>query len=330
MKQFKGLLSTENENGVVETRYADIPFELLKSDGVLVQVLYSSLNYKDALSSSGHRGITREFPHIPGIDAAGIVIQDSNGDFKEGDKVIVTGFDVGMNSHGGLAEYISVPSAWLLKLPKGLTLKKSMQLGTAGLTAGMAILALEQNGISPQKGPVLVTGATGGVGMCAILILKKLGYRVIALTGKSDLHVQLLELGVDEILDRSSFLDEIPKALHAQRFAAAIDTVGGKVLIKIVKSLQNEGAVAVCGMVAGTDLPLQIYPFILRGVRMLGIYSADSPLASKKLIWKKLAKEWDVATDLITTEISLQNAPEIIQKMLEGSSVGRYLVKTIV
>lgn len=330
MKHFKGLLSSENQSGLIETKYADIPFDLLKSDGVLVQVLYSSLNYKDALSASGHRGITREFPHIPGIDAAGIVVQDPQGHFKEGEKVIVTGFDVGMNAHGGLAEFISVPGPWLIKLPKGLTLKKAMQLGTAGLTAAMAIFALEQNGISPEKGPILVTGATGGVGMCTLLLLKKLGYSVTALTGKLDLHAKLHTLGADEILDRTTFLSEKPKALYAPHFAAAIDTVGGEILVKIVKSLQNEGVVAVCGMASGTELPLQIYPFILRGVRMIGIYSADSPLASKKLIWKKLSKEWNISVDLITTEISLPEVPAILRKMLEGTSVGRYVVKTIV
>jgi putative YhdH/YhfP family quinone oxidoreductase len=303
--------------------------DVLNPEQVLVQVFYSSLNYKDALSSNGHRGITRNFPHIPGIDAAGIVINDPAGRFKPGTKVIITGFDLGMNSHGGLSEFVSVPSTWIIKLPSGLTLEKSMQIGTAGLTAGMAMLALQQNGIQPIHGPIVVSGATGGVGMCSILLLKQLGYEVIAITGKKELHDFLKSIGVDEIIDREEFLEEKMKALYSMRFAGAIDTVGGDTLIKILKSLKAGGSVAACGMASSVELNLQIYPFILRGARLLGIYSADSPLKFKQKVWNKFSKEWDFPIDKIVKTITLEQAPQIMQDMLAGKTSGRYLVKTI-
>jgi putative YhdH/YhfP family quinone oxidoreductase len=329
MEIFRGLLTRENVDGTHVTCFSNIPMDVLNPEQVLVQVFYSSLNYKDALSSSGHRGITRNFPHIPGIDAAGIVINDPTGKFKAGSQVIITGYDLGMNSHGGLCEYVSVPSNWIIKLPSGLTLEKSMQLGTAGLTAGMAMMALQQNGIVPSLGPIVVSGATGGLGMCSILLLKHLGYKVIAITGKKGLHGFLKSIGVDEIIDREEFLLETSKALYSMRFSGAIDTVGGDTLIKILKSLEAGGSVAACGMASGVELNLQIYPFILRGARLLGIYSADSPLELKQKIWSKLAKEWCFSIDKIVKTISLEEAPEIMQDMLAGKISGRYLVKTI-
>ena len=329
METFKGLWTSENVDGTYVTAISNIPMDVLNPEQVLVQVFYSSLNYKDALSSNGHRGITRNFPHIPGIDAAGIVINDPTGRFKPGTKVIITGFDLGMNSHGGLSEFVSVPSTWIIKLPSGLTLEKSMQIGTAGLTAGMAMLALQQNGIRPINGPIVVSGATGGVGMCSILLLKQLGYEVIAITGKKELYGFLRSIGVDEIIDREEFLQETSKALYSMRFAAAIDTVGGDTLIKILKSLKAGGSVAACGMASSVELNLQIYPFILRGARLLGIYSADSPLKFKQKVWNKFSKEWDFPIDKIVKTITLEQAPQIMQDMLAGKTSGRYLVKTI-
>jgi alcohol dehydrogenase len=329
METFKGLWTSENGDGTYATSLSNIPMDVLNSELVLVQVFYSSLNYKDALSSSGHRGITRNFPHIPGIDAAGIVINDPTGKYKAGSQVIITGFDLGMNAHGGLCEFVSVPSNWLIKLPSGLTLEKSMQIGTAGLTAGMALLALQQNGIKPSDGPIVVSGATGGLGMCSILLLKHLGYEVIAVTGKKDLHSFLKSIGVDEIIDREEFLQETSKALYSMRFSGAIDTVGGDTLIKILKSLKAGASVAACGMASSVELDLQIYPFILRGARLLGIYSADSPLELKQKVWNKFAKEWNFQIDKIVKTISLEEAPEIMQGMLAGKTSGRYLVKTI-
>jgi putative YhdH/YhfP family quinone oxidoreductase len=329
METFKALWTSQNEAGTYVTAISNIPMDVLNSEQVLVQVFYSSLNYKDALSSTGHRGITRNFPHIPGIDAAGIVINDPTGKFKPGSQVIITGFDLGMNSHGGLSEYVSVPSTWIIKLPNGLTLEKSMQIGTAGLTAGMAMLALQQNGILPSAEPIVVSGASGGVGMCSILLLKHLGYRVIAITGKKEAYDFLKSIGVDKIIDREEFLEEKTKALYPMQFAGAIDTVGGNTLIKILKSLHAGGSVAACGMASSVELDLQIYPFILRGARLLGIYSADSPLELKQKVWNKWAKEWNFPVDKIVKTITLDEAPEIMQDMLAGKTSGRYLVKTI-
>ena len=329
METFKGLWTSENADGTYTTLISNIPMNVLSTERVLVQVLYSSLNYKDALSSSGHRGVTRNFPHIPGIDAAGIVINDPTGKYKSGIQVIITGFDLGMNSHGGLSEYVSVPSDWIIKLPKGLTLKRSMQIGTAGLTAGMAVLALQENGVKPSDGTIVVSGATGGVGMCSILLLKQLGYEVIAITGKKELHDFLRSIGVDGIIDREEFLEEKMKALYSMQFAGAIDTVGGDTLIKILKSLKAGGSVAACGMASSVELNLQIYPFILRGTRLLGIYSADSPLELKQKVWNQWAKAWHCPMDKIAKTITLEQAPEIMRDMLAGKSSGRYLVKTI-
>lgn len=329
METFKGLWTIDNGDGTFATSLSNIPINVLNVEQVLVQVFYSSINYKDALSSCGHRGITRKFPHIPGIDAAGIVINDPAGNFKPGTQVIITGFDLGMNAHGGLSEYVSVPPNWLIKLPKGLTLEKSMQIGTAGLTAGMAVLALQENGIIPTKGPIVVSGATGGLGMCSILLLKHVGYEVHAITGKKEFHGFLKSIGVDEMMDREAFLAETSKSLYATQFAGAIDAVGGDTLIKILKSLHAGGSVAACGMASSVELNLQIYPFILRGARLLGIYSADSPLELKQKVWNKFSKEWDFPLEKIVKTITLDEAPKIMQDMLVGKTSGRYLVKTI-
>ncbi len=329
MEHFKALWTEENQDGSFKTSLQDLSTEILASHEVLVQVLYSSLNYKDALSAHGHRGITQQFPHIPGIDAAGIVLNDASGKFQAGDQVIITGFDLGMNTHGGLSELIQVPASWIIPLPPNLSLKRAMQIGTAGLTAGMAVLALRQNNIFPDSGEILVTGASGGVGMCAIKLLHHLGYRVLALSGKAEMAETLIKIGASRVIDRVEFMSEKPRTLYPMTFAGGIDTVGGDVLVKLIKSLQFAGAVAVCGMAGGVDLPLQVYPFILRGARVLGIYSADSPLEKKQDIWNLYANEWNYELEAIAETINLVQAPEVLSSMLEGRSHGRYLVQIL-
>jgi len=329
MEHFKALWTEENQDGSFTTSLQDLSTEILASHEVLVQVLYSSLNYKDALSANGHRGITQHFPHIPGIDAAGIVLHDATGQFQSGDQVIITGFDLGMNTHGGLAELVSVPASWMVKLPSQISLKRSMQIGTAGVTAGMAVCALQQNQIFPSSGEILVTGASGGVGMCAIKLLHHLGYQVVALTGKPEMADALMKIGARRVIDRLEYMSEKPRTLYPMTFAGGIDTVGGEVLVKLIKSLQFAGSVAVCGMAGGVDLPLQVYPFILRGARILGIYSADSPLEKKQEIWNLYAHEWNFELDSITEVISLAEAPDKLKLMLEGLSHGRYLVQVL-
>lgn len=327
MDTFQALWTTESSEGVFTTSMQSLPFEILGNQEVLIRVNYSSLNYKDALSASGHRGITRDFPHIPGIDAAGVVVSDQRGIFHPGDEVIVTGFDQGMNSHGGLSEYISVPGAWVIAMPSGLTVRSAMQLGTAGLTAGLAIQALLANGLSPNSGEILVTGATGGVGMIAVTLLAKLQFNVVAMCGKPELDEKLMELGAKRIVRRQEFLAEKPRALYPMQFAGAIDVLGGDVLVKLLKSLSYDGVVAACGMASGVDLPLQVYPFILRGTRLIGIYSADAPLTRKQEIWQLLGSEWVVPIEDLSNEITLEEAPKILDDFLANRSSGRYVIK---
>lgn len=327
MDTFKALWTTESGEGTFTTSMQSLPFEILGNQEVLIRVSYSSLNYKDALSASGHRGITRDFPHIPGIDATGVVVSDQRGIFHPGDEVIVTGFDQGMNSHGGLSEYISVPGDWVIALPYGLTLRSAMQLGTAGLTAGLAIQALLANGLSPNSGEILVTGATGGVGMIAVKLLAKLQFNVVAMCGKPELDQKLMELGAKRIVRRQEFLAEKPRALYPMQFAGAIDVLGGDVLVKLLKSLHYDGVVAACGMAAGVDLPLQVYPFILRGARLIGIYSADAPLTRKQEIWQLLASEWAIPLEDLSNEITMEEAPKILDDFLVNRSSGRFVVK---
>lgn len=327
MDTFQALWTAESSEGGFTTSMQSLPFEILGNQEVLIRVSYSSLNYKDALSASGHRGITRDFPHIPGIDAAGVVVSDQRGIFHLGDEVIVTGFDQGMNSQGGLSEYISVPGDWVIAMPSGLTVRSAMQLGTAGLTAGLAIQALLANGLSPNSGEILVTGATGGVGMIAVALLAKLQFNVVAMCGKPELDEKLMELGARRIMRRQEFLAEKPRALYPMQFAGAIDVLGGDVLVKLLKCLHYDGVVAACGMASGVDLPLQVYPFILRGARLIGIYSADAPFTRKQEIWQLLASEWAIPLEDLSNEITLEESPKILDDFLANRSSGRYVVK---
>ncbi|CAM4187601.1 acryloyl-CoA reductase [Cytophagaceae bacterium 50C-KIRBA] len=327
MDFFNALWTSEMPDGHFETSLQAIPFHTLRSDRVLIQVSYSSLNYKDALSANGHKGITRDFPHIPGIDAVGKVIQDPSQTYAPGQEVIVTGFDLGMNTHGGLAEYIAVPANWIIPLPHGMSALKAMQWGTAGLTAGMALAALWHHGVRPNQGEIGVTGATGGLGLISILLLKHLGFQVAAITGKMDQYEFLKQMGVDRIIDREEFLSEKPRALYPMQFAGAIDVVGGEVLSKIIKSLHFGGAVSACGMASSVELPMQIYPFILRGANLLGIYSADSPLEKKQEIWDKLANDWNIPLEAISRTITLKEAPAFLTKIREGNHIGRTVVR---
>ncbi len=327
MRTFRALVTEINAEGQSATKLQTLDRSFLPQDGVLIRVEYSSLNYKDALSASGHKGITRHFPHIPGIDAAGVVEEDVSTTFTKGTRVLVTGFDLGMNAHGGLSEYICVPADWVVEIPNALSTRTAMQWGTAGLTAAMAMDALLSNHVSSDKGDILVTGASGGVGMISLCLLNHLGFSAIALSGKPELEESLLELGASRVLSRQQFAEEPVRALYSMEYAGAIDTLGGDYLVQVVKRLKFGGAVAVCGMAAGVELPLQVYPFILRGVRMLGIYSADSPLAYKQQLWRKIANEWTLNLDSICQEINLEDAPHYLENMLAGSSSGRYLVK---
>jgi putative YhdH/YhfP family quinone oxidoreductase len=327
MQTFRALITEISPEGKASTALKSLPFTFLPESDVLIKVAYSSLNYKDALSASGHKGITRNFPHIPGIDAAGVVVSDLSGKFQTGARVVVTGFDMGMNSHGGLSEYIRVPANWVIEIPTQLPTRIAMQWGTAGLTAAMAIDALITNQLSPNMGDVLVTGSTGGVGMISIRLLSHLGFSVVALSGKPALEELLKKLGALRVISRQQFAEEPLRALYAMEYAGAIDTLGGNYLVQVVKRLQYGGSVAVCGMAAGVELPMQVYPFILRGTRMLGIYSAESPLSYKHAMWEKISDVWAVDLENICQEIKLEEVPFVLEDMIAGNTSGRFVVK---
>jgi putative YhdH/YhfP family quinone oxidoreductase len=306
---------------IIERKISDLP-----EGDVLIKVHYSSLNYKDALSSIGNRGITRNYPHTPGIDAAGVIVKSNSSKFKKVDYVIVTGYDLGMNTDGGFSEYIKVPSDWPVPLPEGLTLKEAMIYGTAGFTAALSVKKVKMNGI--EKGRVLVTGATGGVGSTAIAILNKVGYQVIAATGKPEKEKMLKTIGATEIIHRDKIDVPKEKLLLSGEFNAAIDTIGGNTLATAIKMVNYDGVVTTCGNVRGDTFESSIYPFILRGVHLIGIYSAKCPRNLRLQIWEHLASDWNVGVlNQKIKEISLEDLPDAIDQMLAGKLSHRMLIK---
>ena len=304
-----------------------LPQDTLPDGDLSVQVAYSSLNYKDALSATGNPGVTKSYPHTPGIDAAGTVLASRDPHFSVGDEVIVTSYDLGMNTPGGFGELIRVPAAWALPLPAGLSLREAMALGTAGLTAGLSLDALLNHGLTPEQGPVVVTGASGGVGSVAVALLARAGFEALASTGTEAAHGWLKDLGAAAIIPRGELSAPSPRPLLKARFAGAIDTVGGEVLANVVKSLRPRGAAAACGLVAGPELSLSVYPFILRGVSLLGIDSAECPMKVRRGVWEKLAGEWNVDLSNITREVTLDELSGAIDEILAGQVQGRVLVK---
>ncbi len=328
MSSFKALQVSESEGGRFETKIVERATDDLPAGEVLIRVRYSSLNFKDALSASGNRGVTRSYPHTPGIDAAGVVASSSVAEFAEGDEVIVTGYDLGMNTAGGFGQYIRVPAAWVIKRPQGLSLRDAMILGTAGLTAALCVDKLEQAGLEPGDAPVLVTGATGGVGSIAVALLASLGYKVAAVTGKADQADFLTRLGATQIVERAALQAGVEKALLKEQWNGAVDTVGGDILFNVVKSLQRGASVACCGLTAGTHFQASVLPFILRGVNLLGVDSVEIPLVVKASMWDKLSLQWKLANlDELAHEIGLEQLPEAIERILAGGQVGRVLVR---
>ena len=307
---------------IVELDSADLP-----SGELLIDVAYSSLNYKDALSATGNPGVTRKFPHTPGIDAAGTVRESQSDAFAVGDEVIVIGFDLGMNTAGGFAEKIRVPAAWAVPMPAGLNLRTSMILGTAGFTAALCVHKLTAFGMTPNGGPVLVTGATGGVGSVAVKLLAQLGYEVHAVTGKPDQHDFLAGLGAKELLSREDALKGAERPLGRPTWGGVVDTVGGEILVNAVKSLRYGASLAACGLVASPDIPATVLPFILRHVNLLGIDSVELPLAQKAEIWHKLAGPWQLdGLEDLAAPLALATLSDAIDQILAGQMVGRGLV----
>ncbi|WP_080873612.1 acryloyl-CoA reductase [Oceanobacillus timonensis] len=324
---FKALvIEKENENlnlHVKEIEPSDLP-----EGEVLIDVKYSGINYKDGLAAHPNGNIVKGYPFIPGIDLAGEVINSKDHRYQAGDKVIVTSYELGVSHYGGYSEYARVPAEWIVPLPEGLTLKESMILGTAGFTAALSVQRLEENGLKPENGPVLVTGATGGVGSIAISLLTKKGYQTIASTGKTDEAAYLQQLGAAEVIDRNEVYDGKVKKMDKQKWAGAVDAAGGEPLASLLAQIQYRGSVAVSGMAAGVNLPSSVFPFILRGVSLLGIDSVYCPMEERKYIWERLATDLklDNLEDLVYKEVGLDALPELLPSVLESDHLGRMLV----
>jgi len=326
---FKAMVVTEASDKQFIREIKQKHLDELPAGDVLIKVQHSSLNYKDALSASGNKGVTKKYPHTPGIDAAGVVSESSSPEFKSGEQVLVTGYDLGMNTSGGFAEYVRVPAPWVVKLPANLTLRESMIYGTAGFTAALSCFKLVNSGVTPDKGPVLVTGATGGVGSIALSILVKSGYEVVAVNGIVDEADYLIELGAKEVISIEEADDQSGRPLLKPRWAGAIDTVAGNLLSTAIKTTQYGGAVTCCGNVGSAELHSSIFPFILNGITLIGIDSVNCPMDMRMKVWNKVAADWKLDhLEKITTELpSLEALEERIGLILEGKSRGRAIVK---
>jgi putative YhdH/YhfP family quinone oxidoreductase len=324
--RYRALVVRETPDGfthAVETRTLD---DLPPGD-LLIRVHYSSLNYKDTLSAAGNRGVTRSYPHTPGIDAAGIVVTSNHPAYRPGDAVVAGGYDLGMNTPGGFGQYVRIPAEWALPLPAGISPRDAMALGAAGFTAALILYKLEAAGLRPDLGDVLITGATGGVGSLTLLLLAQQGYRCYAATGKLDQAPLLHSLGATDIVDRRTLEADADKALHKQRWAAVVDTVGGVILANAIKATRANGWVAACGNAASGDLNLTVYPFILRGVSLLGIDAANCSLDLRRTLWQRLGNEWRMTgLDRLITLTDLAGLGDFIDKMAAGRSVGRVVV----
>ena len=325
--KYIAFVTEELEKNKFLSSFKELEIDDLHINDVLIKVIWSSLNYKDALSAKGHKGITRNYPHTPGVDAAGIVVKSNNSEIVEGDKVIITGHDLGMNTNGGFAEYVSVPYNWIVKLPDALTLRESMIYGTAGSTAAICINELIKHGLTPDKGKILVTGATGGVGSMTVAILNKIGYKVIASTGKLDKVDFLKSIGADEVISRDEVFDTTGKPLLPRRWAGAIDTVGGNTLSTVFRSTDYHGIVCVLGLVESAELNINLFPFLQRGVSLIGIDSAERGLDIKIELWKKLSSEWkpDCLNEMVK-EVNLLDIEPEIELILKGGQVGKTLI----
>ncbi|MEN8133981.1 MAG: YhdH/YhfP family quinone oxidoreductase [Thermodesulfobacteriota bacterium] len=325
--KFKALVVREDGAGGYRRKVEERTLTDLPAGEVLVRVEYSSLNYKDGLSAIGNRGVTRRYPHTPGVDAAGRVAESIDARFRPGDPVVVSCYGLGMNTAGGFGQYIRVPVGWVMPLPAGLTARQSMIYGTGGFTAAHSVWKLIKQGVRPEQGKILVTGATGGVGSFSVAILAREGFQVTAVTGKESARQFLLDLGAAEVISRDQAIDASGRMILKGRWAGVVDTVGGEMLATAIKSTRYGGVVTCCGNVAGPEFNASIFPFILRGVTLLGIDSAECPMALREQIWQRLATDWKLTgLDDICTEIGLDGISEAIDRILEGGIKGRVLV----
>jgi alcohol dehydrogenase len=324
---FKALVVEETSDGEFKKSIKERNVSDLPDNDLLIEVHYSSLNYKDAMSASGNKRITKHYPHTPGIDAAGVVVSDKSGTFTEGQKVVVFGYDLGMDTPGGLGQMISIPADWAIECPESLTLKEAMIYGTGGLTAALSVQKLEKMGAKPSDGEVAVTGATGGVGSISIAILKQLGYEVIAFSGKPEQSEHLKELGASEVRHRDTINEIGSKPIGRELWANAIDTVGGDYLANLLKQTKAGGAVTSCGLAASPELSMTVIPFITRAVSLLGIDSVYIPLTDKNAIWQRLATDMKLPNlESYGEEITLEQTPDYLDRFMASQTVGRYVV----
>ena len=323
--KFKGYLVRENEgnfNGSIE----DIEIPKLEQGRVLVKVHYSSLNYKDALAATGAKGVASSYPFVPGIDVAGEIIESSTPDFSVGDNVIATGYKIGMSEFGGFGEIVHLPSNWVIKMPSELDYIKCMSFGTAGITAAACIKKIADGDCSKTL-PVLVSGSTGGVGSISVGILSKIGYEVHAISGKSSQVDTLKMMGANEILDRNEYMSDPVKPMDKAQYSAAVDTVGGDILSKMLTMIANHGVISCCGNVAGPKFSSSVFPFILRGIQLCGIDSAESSIELKKDLWDLLSNEWSLDLSHHTKIVKISEIKEEIDKILKGDQIGRVVIQ---
>jgi len=324
---FKAFVVREDGDGLFSNAIENKSIDDLPKGDLTIKVSFSSINYKDALSASGNKGVTKHYPHTPGIDAAGTIVESASSEFSSGDKVIVTGYDLGMNTSGGFSEYIRVPSKWAIMLPKSLSLKESMALGTGGLTAGLCINLLNnKNGVTNKK--AIVTGATGGVGCIAIQLLSKLGAEVTAVTGKKNSASFLNSLGANTVITREELNEQFREPLSKGLYDIGIDVVGGKTLSGLLTCLNREGTIACCGNVGGAAFETNVFPFILRGNSLLGVDSAERKIKEKQWLWNQFSSEWKIEDiDQFSRTVSLNDLDSEIKKILEGGQTGRVIVQ---
>lgn len=315
------------ENGSLAGRFVELTMDDLDPGEVVIRSHYSSVNYKDALAATGTGRVIRRFPCVGGIDVAGVVESSADERFKAGDPVLVTGYEMGVAHDGGFSEFVRVPADWVVPLPGGLTLFDAMALGTAGFTAALSIHRMEQNELSPENGKVIVTGATGGVSSLAIQMLSQLGYRVAALTGKEGEHEYLKSLGADEILSRRDLVMG-SRPLEKAQWAGALDSVGGETLAWLTRTMQQNGVIASFGNAGGIELHATVMPFILRGIRLIGIDSAATQMPLRRKIWQRLATDlYPRQLDRIAHVVPFDNLPETFASLLQGKSCGRSVIQ---
>ncbi|UTW61476.1 YhdH/YhfP family quinone oxidoreductase [bacterium SCSIO 12741] len=327
-KTFRAYRIFESPEGNFERKIVERSVNDLPPGEVLIQVHYAGLNYKDGLSSSGHKGITREFPHTPGVDASGFVAASTSPKFKEGDRVLVTGYDLGMNTDGGFGEYIRVPEGWVVPLPDAFDLRQAMILGTAGFTSSLALHKMEMAGQRPDWGEIVITGASGGVGSMAVSIFSKAGYEVVASSGKVQEYDYLKQLGAIRCEGRDYVDDPKKRPITRTKWAGALDTVGGNTLRTLMAGCGKNGSIAVCGLVASPTLEATVYPFLLNGVNLIGVESAETEMATRLLLWEKLSGPWKPDNlETIAHDVTLDQLDDQIQLILKGQTRGRVVVK---